>query len=111
MEAVESGTVNVTEASKVFDIPRQTLSDRIKGKYTKVGGDRKTELTKDEEKILVDYCMLMAKCSHPLTVTLIKAFAWAIVRKSNRPSRFHPTNAPSWKWWQGFKKRHPEISL
>ena len=111
MEAVESGTMNVTEASKVFDIPRQTLSDRIKGKYTKVGGDRNTELTKDEEKILVGYCMFMAKCSHPLTVTLIKAFACAIVRKSNRPSRFHPTNAPSWKWWQGFKKRHLEISL
>ena len=68
---------------------------RINGKYTKVGGGRKTELTEDEEKILVDYWMFMAKCSHPLTVTLIKAFAWAIV--SNRPSRFHPTNGPSWK--------------
>ena len=36
MEAVESGTVNVTEASKVFDIPRQTLSDRIKGNTQKL---------------------------------------------------------------------------
>ena len=111
MEAVESGTMNVTEASKVFDISRQTLSDRIKRKYTKVGGGRKTKLTEDEEKILVDYCMFMAKCSHPLTVPVVKAFASAIVRKSNQPSRFHPTNGPSWKWWQGFKKRHPEISL
>ena len=75
MEAVESGTMNVTEASKVFEIPRQTLSDRVKGKYLKVGAGRKTELTEDEEKIVVDYCMFMAKCSHPLTVTLIKAFA------------------------------------
>ena len=74
MEAVESGTMNVTEASKVFEIPRQTLSDRVKGKYLKVGAGRKTELTEDEEKIVVDYCMFMAKCSHPLTVTLIKAF-------------------------------------
>ena len=40
MEAVESGTMNVTKASKVFDIPRQTLSDRIKGKYTKAGGKK-----------------------------------------------------------------------
>ena len=88
MGPVESGTMNVTEASKVFDIQRQTPSDRIKGKYTKAGGGRKTELTKDEVKILVDYCMFMAKCSHPLTVTLIKDFAWAIVRKSNKPSRF-----------------------
>ena len=43
-KAVESGTLNITEALKVFDIPRQTQSDRIKGKYTKVGGVRKTEL-------------------------------------------------------------------
>ena len=35
-------------------IPRQTLSDRIKGKCTKVVDGRKTELTKYEEKILVD---------------------------------------------------------
>ena len=111
MEAVESGTMNVTEASQVFDIPIQTLNDRIKGKYTKAGGGRKTELTEDEESILVEYCMFMAKCSHPLIVPVVKAFAWAIVRKSNRPSRFHATNGPSWKWWQGFKKRHPEISL
>ena len=106
-----TGTMNVAEASKVFDIPRQTLSHRIKEKYTKVGGGRKTELTEDEEKILLDYSMFMAKWSHPLTVPAIKAFAWAIVRKTNRPPRFHPTNGPSLKWWQGFKNRHPEISL
>ena len=97
MEAVESGTMNVTETSKVFDIPRQTISDRIKGKYTKAGGSRKRELTKDEERILIDYCIFMAKCSHPLTVPVVKAFPWAIVRKSNQPSRFHATNGPSWK--------------
>ena len=53
--------MNVAEASKVFEIPRQTLSHRIKEKYTKVGGGRKTELTEDEEKILLDYSMFMAK--------------------------------------------------
>ena len=111
MEAAESGTMNVTEASKVFNIPRQMLSDRIKGKNTKVRGGRKTKLTEDEEKIFVDYCVFMAKCSHPVTVPVIKAFAWAIVRKRNQPSRFYPTNGPNWKWWGGFKNRHPEISL
>ena len=75
MEAAESGTMNVTEASKVFNIPRQMLSDRIKGKNTKVRGGRKTKLTEDEEKIFVDYCVFMAKCSHPVTVPVIKAFA------------------------------------
>ena len=36
--------------------------------------------------------MFMTKCNHPLTLTAIKALAWEIVRKSNQPSRFHPTN-------------------
>ena len=75
MEAAESGTMNVTEASKVFNIPRQMLSDRIQGKNTKARGGRKTKLTEDEEKIFVDYCVFMAKCSHPVTVPVIKAFA------------------------------------
>ena len=109
-EAVESGTLKVTEALKVFDIPRQTLSDRIKGKYTKVGGDRKTELTEDEKKILVDYCMFMAKCSHPLTVPVIKTFTWAIVKKAIDHQGF------TLQMVQGgicgeVLKRHPEISL
>ena len=82
MGAAESGTMNVTEASKVFSIPRQIQSDKMKGKYTKVGGGRKTELTENEEKIIVDYCMFMAKCSHPRIVPLIKAFAWGIVKKA-----------------------------
>ena len=38
MEAVESERMSVTEDSKVFHIPRQTLSDRVKGKFTKVRG-------------------------------------------------------------------------
>ena len=80
MEAVESGTMNVTEASKVFDIARKTLTDKIMGKYTKVGGGRKTKLTEDEEKILVDYCMFMAKCSHPLTVPVIKGFILQMIQ-------------------------------
>ena len=61
IQAVEPGTMNDAEASKVLYIPRQTLSDGIKGKYTKAGGGRKTEQSEDEERILEDYCMFMAK--------------------------------------------------
>ena len=32
-------------------------------------------------------------------------------KKSNQPSMFHPADGPRWSLWQGFKKRHPEISL
>ena len=99
------------EASKIFNIPRQTLNDRIQNKFGKEGAGCKTELTPDEEQVLVNYCLFMAKSNHPLSVSHIKAFAWAIVCKSERKSRFNQTSGPSWKWWLGFRKQHPEITF
>ena len=71
------------------------LSDRLSGKYSKVGGGRKTGLTEKEEKIDMDYCLFMTKSSHPLTIPMVKAFAWGIVWKINRPSRFSFTSGSS----------------
>ena len=111
IEAVTSNDMNVTEAAKVFEIPRQTLDDRIKGKFPKEGTGRNSELTPDEEEVLVNYCLFMGKMSQPLTASHIKAFAWAIAKKNSRKSRFNETSGPGWKWWRGFRWRHPEISL
>ena len=38
-------------------------------------------------------------------------FAWTIAKKSSRKSRFNETAGPGWKWWKGFRNRHPEITL
>ena len=105
LESVSEG-MNVTEAARIFQIPRQTLKDQVSQRYDRQGGGRPSELTPEEEKILVDYVTFMAKCSHPLSVAQIKAYAWAIVTKSGRPSRFNPETGPSWRWWGLFKKRH-----
>lgn len=40
IEAVTSNDMNVTEAAKVFEIPRQTLDNQIKGKFLKEGTGR-----------------------------------------------------------------------
>ena len=86
-EAVTNNEMNVTEALEVFNIPRQTLGDRIKNKFGKEGACCNTELTPDEEQVLINYCLFMAKSSYPLSVSQIKAFAWAIVCKSARKSQ------------------------
>ena len=72
--------MNVTEAWKVLSIPKQTLNDWIRNKDAKVGAGRNTELSNEEEEVLVDYCLLMAKSSHLFTVLLIKALAWSTVK-------------------------------
>ena len=98
IESVTKDEMNVTEASKVFNVPRQTLDDWLKGKFGKVGAGCNTELTPDEEEVLVKYCLFMASSSYPLSVAHIKAFTWAIVKKSSRESRFSSTSGPTWKW-------------
>ena len=45
IESVLKDEMNVTEASKVFNVPQQTLDDQLKGKFRKVGAGRNTELT------------------------------------------------------------------
>ena len=97
IESVAKDKMNVTEASKVFNVPRQTLDDWLKGKFRKVGAGRNTELTPDEEEVPIKYCLFMANSSYPLSVAHIKAFVWTIVKKSSRKSRFSSTSGPTWK--------------
>ncbi len=53
----------------------------------------------------------MADRGFPLTRTMVKAFAWAIAKRSGNEKRFNVEQGPSEHWWQLFKKRHPEIVL
>ena len=39
----------------------------------------------------------------------MKAFAWAIEKRSDRDGRFHPEFGPGEHWW--FKKCHPLLTL
>ena len=103
--------MNPTEAAKVYQVLRQTLVDRINRKFGKEEAGRNLELTHDEEQVLVNYCLFMAKMSQPLSVAHIKTFAWAIAKKSSRKSRFNETAGPGWKWRKGFRNRHLEITL
>lgn len=83
IETVNAETMNVTEAAEVFNVPWERLNDRLRNKYAKVVAGRNTELSNEEEQVLVDYCLFMAKSRHLLRVPLIKAFAWSIVKKSD----------------------------
>ena len=42
---------------------------------------------------------------------MVRAFAWAIAKRSNTDSRFNPDFGPGYRWWRLYKKRHPELTL
>ena len=53
----------------------------------------------------------MAERGFPLTRTMVKAFAWAIAKRSGRGDRFHAEYGPVDHWWALFKKHHPQLAL
>ena len=112
MEDVKRGKMSVNAASKLHNVPRKTLDDRIRGRVrhgAKPGPS--TILSLDEEKALTSYLVYMAQRGFPLTRTMVKAFAWAIAKRSGNGDRFSTENRPGEHWWQNFKKRHPKLSL
>ncbi len=109
IESVNKGGKSVLEASKIFGVPRQTLADKVNCRHTGVYGGT-TALSGEDEEALVQYILYMASIGHPLTVADVKCFAWSVGKRSSNPLCF-TENGPSDKWWRGFKRRHPRITL
>ena len=95
---------SVRMASIRCKVPRKTLEARVKGRVEhgcKPGP--KTALTKSEEESLVSYLVYIAQRGFPLTRTMVKAFAWAIEKRSGSDNRFNEVLGPSEHWWTNFK--------
>ena len=112
MMAVAERKMTVTTAARSFKVPRKTLDDRIKGHVThgKKPGVA-TVLSPEEESSLTEYLKYMANHGFPLTRTMVKAFAWAIAKRSGSDGRFNPQLGPGDHWWFLYKNRHPELAL
>ena len=57
-----------------------------------------------------DYINYIASINHPLSIPAVKAFAWAITKRSTIPNRFNPETRPGDKWYKNFKARHNLIN-
>ena len=111
LSAVKGG-MSLGKAAKEFGVPKQTISDRIRGRWTKqLKPGRPTELSVDEEEALIYYIKYMASIAHSLSVAAIKVFASNIARRKGA-TRFNKETGPGNTWWIKFKKRHSkELTL
>ena len=105
LQAVNEEGKSIRWASRFFSVPKSTLTDHIRGRWNSDKYGRKTELTEEEETVLADYIKYMASINQPLSIQAVKAFAWVLVKKSNRPTRFNSKNGPGDAWYGKFKKR------
>ena len=80
--------------------------DRKNNKYATSKVGRKNDLMEEEERVLKGYIHYMASINHLLSMPAVKAFAWAIAKRSPNPNRFNIETGPGDKWYRNFKLRH-----
>ena len=93
LEAFRNGTVSSLQgASRTFDVPFSTLQGRVKGRHSCVEGHQSQMLiNKDEEHILVDWCINESR----------KGRAWTRLNIRERVIQIK-NKTPSDKWVQRF---------
>ena len=113
-DAVTNDGVTVSGAAKLYNVPRMTLTDRLKGRVSmdaKMG--RPVILGSENEKALMRYIEYMAEHHYPITrshVLGVIGLACAITIQQGNKELFRETG-PSLKWWRGFHDRHANLSL
>ena len=75
--------VSISEAARLHDVPRKTLSDCVNQKHGKSVG-RPTLLLPEEENSLLEYIFYMQDHAFPLSVRQIRNYAWTIALRSQR---------------------------
>jgi Tc5 transposase DNA-binding domain/helix-turn-helix, Psq domain len=109
LDEVGSGSLSVYAASKKFNIPKQTLNDKVQAKHSSNPRSEKI-LSEVEENRLVAYILLNADAGNPLIKSQILKIAGEIASLNPDPTKHFKNGSASPSWLDNFIKRHPEIS-
>ncbi|KMQ88832.1 tigger transposable element-derived protein 6-like protein, partial [Lasius niger] len=110
LKAVKTGGISVRSASIKYNVPRTTLSDKLKNKVPeerKMGPE--TVLSAIEEEQLIRWIIVLGKAGFPVTKDHLLDSVKMLITKVGRETPF-TNNRPGRHWYQAFMRRHPEIS-
>ncbi|XP_061188871.1 uncharacterized protein LOC133197047 [Saccostrea echinata] len=112
VQCVKTGKMTKFKSSKIFDIPRTTLSRRLSKMDLESPASKPTTLSKEEEKSLVSHILEMEERGFGLTISDVCKLAYSIIAHSGRKNPFNADKKMAgYDWWQGFRDRHPCLSL
>lgn len=111
LAAVQNGT-SVFQASKMYRVPRSTLRHKLKGEAPLTSGRVGPEsiLGPHVEKIFVDWLLEACKRGFPINKDGLVGSVKKFIESEGIKSPFK-NNTPGRKWFDGFLKRHPILSI
>lgn len=108
MEAVRKGA-SISAAARQYNIPRSTLDDKIRGRYSvECSKGPATVLSKEEEDHLRRWLIFMADSGFPITKAQLLDSVSLLIKKLKRENPFK-NGRPGRHWFEAFIKRHPEV--
>jgi hypothetical protein len=90
------------------NVPVSTLIHRRNGRRSrKEQTQRQQYLSREEEKALVQFLLLMSNLGHLVRIKFIRLLACSIARQ--RSTKTRPIKPPGKNWPKAFAERHPEL--
>ncbi|CAH2010540.1 unnamed protein product [Acanthoscelides obtectus] len=110
---VRCGRGSIRQISRTYAVPVRTLMRRIQsGNANKVKLGRKSYLSPEHERSLVDYIKKMEKMGFALTPVDVKKIAYSFAICNNIENNFNPEKKEAGHdWFCSFMKRHPNLSI
>jgi hypothetical protein len=116
--AVRNKEMGLLQASKVFEVPKLTLKDKVKSKEQSIEKlvniriSRKPVLPEDLENALVSYCPIMEKQFLDLLPKMSREWNsnWQL-RMAFPTHLLAKTKKAGWRLFHNFMRRHPQLSL
>jgi hypothetical protein len=107
--AAVRGGLCVKKAAVKYNVPRTTLGDRASGRSTATLG-RPTQLTLEEEEILVEWVVLLGHWSFPLTIRDFRELVKSYLDMAGRRTIFK-NNFPTDHFVKHFLGRHKQLTF
>jgi hypothetical protein len=109
VQALPAGVRDTYAArSEHSNVPISTLVHRSNGRRSREDlAQSQQYLTREEEKALVKFLLLMSSLGQPVRIKFMRSLALSIVRQRSPEGRL--IKPPGKNWPRAFEKRHPEL--
>ena len=111
VEQVQKQELSLREASRLYNIPLETLRRRVNGTVAiDFRPGQRMVFTEDEETKLADYLLQMSEMGYGLTCEGVMGMAYSIIERSKQPHPFQNGSAGR-AWFEGFMRRKPYLTI